>query len=146
MKKIILTLALASFFISCKTGTNATLKSDVDVTIDLVNVKDDKVLVSIIAPTFTTEKATFNIPKIVPGTYSDDDYGQYIDDVKAFDSKGNPLKISKLDVNSYSIGDATKLYKITYLVNDTFDIEKGGEFGESDDVFSPSGTNRCQNE
>ena len=41
MKKIILTLALASFFISCKTGTNATLKSDVEVTIDLVNVKED---------------------------------------------------------------------------------------------------------
>jgi predicted metalloprotease with PDZ domain len=141
MKKIILTLALASFFISCKTGTNATLKLDVEVTIDLVNVKEDKVMVSIATPTFTTETATFNIPKIVPGTYSDDDYGKYIEEVKAFDAKGNPLRITKLDVNSYSISDATKLSKITYLVNDTFDIEKGGGFGNNTDVFSPAGTN-----
>lgn len=142
MKKIILTLALASFLFSCKTTTTtASKQNDVDVTIDLVNVKEDKVMVSIMAPTFITETATFNIPKIVPGTYSDDDYGKYIDDVKAFDAKGNPLRITKLDVNSYTISDATKLSKITYLVNDTYDIEKGGGFGNSSDVFSPAGTN-----
>jgi predicted metalloprotease with PDZ domain len=142
MKKIILTLALASFLFSCKTATTTTSKqNDVEVTIDLVNVKEDKVMVSIMAPTFTTETATFNIPKIVPGTYSDDDYGKYIDDLKAFDTKGNPLRVTKLDVNSYTISDATKLSKVTYLVNDTYDIEKGGGFGESDDVFSPAGTN-----
>jgi predicted metalloprotease with PDZ domain len=141
MKKIILTLALASFLFSCKTGSNTTANNDVNVTIDLVNVKEDKVMVSILAPTFTTETATFNIPKIVPGTYSDDDYGKYIEDVKAFDAKGNSLRITKLDVNSYSISDATKLSKITYLVNDTFDIENGGGFGNNTDVFSPAGTN-----
>jgi predicted metalloprotease with PDZ domain len=141
MKKIIVTLALASFLFSCKTGTNTTAKNEVDVTIDLVNVKDDKVMVSILAPTFTTETATFNIPKIVPGTYSDDDYGKYIDDVKAFDAKGNALTVAKLDVNSYAISNATKLSKVTYLVNDTYDIEKGGGFGNNTDVFSPAGTN-----
>lgn len=142
MKKIILTLALASFLFSCKTATTtASKQNDVDVTIDLVNVKEDKVMVSIMAPTFTTETATFNIPKIVPGTYSDDDYGKYIDDLKAFDAKGNPLRVTKLDVNSYTISDATKLSKVTYLVNDTYDIEKGGGFGNSSDVFSPAGTN-----
>lgn len=141
MKKIILTLALASFLFSCKTATTSSKQEDVEVTIDLVNVKEDKVMVSILAPTFTTTTATFNIPKIVPGTYSDDDYGKYVEDVKAFDAKGNPLRITKLDVNSYSISDATKLSKITYLVNDTYDIEKGGGFGNNTDVFSPAGTN-----
>jgi len=141
MKKIILTLAVASFLFSCKSGTNSSKKNDVDVTIDLINVKDDKVMVSIQAPTFTSETATFNIPKIVPGTYSDDDYGKYIENLQAFDTKGNPLKVAKLDVNSYSISDATKLSKVTYLVNDTYDIEKGGGFGNSTDVFSPAGTN-----
>ena len=142
MKKIILTLAFASFCFSCKTAsTTAAKQNEVDVTIDLVNVNNDKVLVSILAPTFTTETATFNIPKIVPGTYSDDDYGKYIENVKAFDAKGNELTVAKLDVNSYTIGNATKLHKITYLVNDTYDIEKGGGFGNNTDVFSPAGTN-----
>jgi len=142
MKKIFLTLALASFLFGCKTAsTTAAKQNEVDVTVDLVNINNDKVLVSILPPTFTTQTATFNIPKIVPGTYSDDDYGKYIEDVKAFDAKGNALTVAKLDVNSYTIGNATKLHKITYLVNDTYDIEKGGGFGESDDVFSPAGTN-----
>lgn len=141
MKKIFLTLAIASFLFSCKTGTIANEKSEVDVTIDLVNVKDDKVMVSILAPTFTSETATFNIPKIVPGTYSDDDYGKYIENVQAFDAKGNLLTVAKLNVNSFAISNATKLSKVTYLVNDTYDIENGGEFGKSDDVFSPAGTN-----
>jgi predicted metalloprotease with PDZ domain len=142
MKKIFLTLALVSFLFSFKTATTTSSKQkDVNVTIDLINIKEDKVMVTILVPTFTTEIATFNIPKIVPGTYSDDDYGKYIEDFKAFDAKGNELTVVKKDVNSYTIGNATKLSKVTYLVNDTYDIEKGGGFGESEDVFSPSGTN-----
>lgn len=70
MKKIILSLALVSFLWSCKTTNTATTtssKNEVDVTIDLVNVKDDKVQVTIVPPTFTSETATFMIPKTVPG-------------------------------------------------------------------------------
>ena len=142
MKKIILSLAMVSFLWSCTSTQNATsTKNEVDVTIDLVNVKDDKVMVTIATPTFTTETTTFHIPKTVPGTYSEDDYGRFVENVKAFDAKGNALKIAKIDENSYTISEATKLAKITYLVNDTYDTEGGAGFGESEDVFSPAGTN-----
>jgi len=142
MKKIILSLALVSFLWSCTSTQNAaSKKNEVDVTIDLVNVKDDKVLVSILTPSFTAETTSFHIPKTVPGTYSEDDYGRFVENVKAYDAKGNALKITKTDENSYTISDATKLFKITYLVNDTFDTEGGGGFGASEDVFSPAGTN-----
>lgn len=70
MKKIILSLAVVSMLWSCKTtNTSTASKNEVDVTIDLINVKDDKVMVTITPPAFTTETATFNIPKTVPGTY-----------------------------------------------------------------------------
>ncbi|MEZ4854224.1 peptidase M61 [Flavobacterium sp.] len=144
MKKIILSLAFASFIWSCKTTNTAssTSQNEVDVVIDLVNVKDDKVQVTIVPPKFNSETATFMIPKTVPGTYSEDDYGRYIENVIAYDAKGNKLAVAKLDVNSYKINDAKKLSKITYWVNDTFDTEKGGAFtGNSDDIFSPAGTN-----
>lgn len=143
MRKIILSLVAVGFLWSCNSTQNAvtTTRNDVDVTIDLINVKNDKVLVTILPPTFTTETTTFYIPKTVPGTYSEDDYGRFIENVKAFDSKGNMLKIAKIDENSYVISDAKKLTKVTYLVNDTFDIESGEGFGESEDVFSPAGTN-----
>lgn len=141
MKKIILSLAIASFIWSCKTSPSTSKKEEVDVLIDLVNIQDDKVTVTISTPTFTTETTTFNIPKTVPGTYSEDDYGRYIENVRAFDASGNGLRITKITENSYKIDEANKLSKITYLVNDTYDTEKGGGFGESEDVFSPAGTN-----
>ena len=141
MKKIIVSLSLVGFLWSCSTTKTATKQNDVAVTIDLVNVKDDKVMVTVTPPTFTNETATFHFPKTVPGTYSEDDYGRFIENVKAYDAKGNALKVAKTDENSYSISDATKLAKITYLVNDTFDTEGGAGFGESEDVFSPAGTN-----
>lgn len=142
MKKIILSLSLVSFLWSCtSTQKVTTTKNEVTVTIDLVNVQDDKVQVTINTPTFSTETTTFHIPKTVPGTYSEDDYGRFIENVKAFDAKGNALKIAKMDENSYVISEAKQLAKITYLVNDTYDTEGGGGFGASEDVFSPAGTN-----
>lgn len=100
MRKIILSLSLLGVLWSCNSTQNAvTTKNDVEVTIDLINVKDDKVAVTILPPSFTTETTTFHIPKTVPGTYSEDDYGRFVENVKAYDSKGNPLKIAKIDEN-----------------------------------------------
>lgn len=141
MKKLICSLALAAVLVSCKTTqNNAPTINDVNVAIDLVNVNDDKVMVTIIPPTFTTETVTFHIPKTVPGTYSEDNYGRFVEDVKAYDVKGNPLTVTKKDENSWTIADAKKISKITYLVNDSFDVEVSGGMGGKD-VFSPAGTN-----
>lgn len=145
MKKVLIALSCAMLLMSFKTSNGTppvnTPKNDVSVSIDLVNVIDDKVKVTITNPTITTETVTFNIPKIVPGTYSEDNYGRFVENVKAFDKKGKALKIAKMDENSYTIYDAKKLAKVTYYVNDTYDTEGGAGFGESEDVFSPAGTN-----
>jgi predicted metalloprotease with PDZ domain len=142
MKKIICTLASAIVLLSCKTQqtTTATVSPQVNVSIDLNNIKEDKVMVTILPSPSNINEITFNIPKTVPGTYSTDNYGKYIENVKAYDAKGNPLTLTKIDENSWKIVDAKKLQKITYWVNDTYDTETGGGFGNSD-VFSPAGTN-----
>ncbi|MFV8339728.1 peptidase M61 [Flavobacterium sp. LB3P21] len=145
MKRIFFTLAFASVLLSCKTASTSTNDSKsvtdiVKVAINLNEVKEDKVLVTITAPKISTDEVTYSIPKIVPGTYSVDDYGKYIQDFKAFDSKGSVLAVTKTDDNTWNIKNAKTLVKITYLVNDTFDTEKGGGFGQND-IFSPAGTN-----
>lgn len=143
MKKILYSLAVVSMLWSCKTtSTTATssVKEEVNVTIDINNVKEDKVLVTVVAPKIKTNEITYSVPKIIPGTYSIDDYGKYMEDFKAFDNKGGQLTVTKTDDNTWNIQNATTLSKITYLVNDTFDTEKGGGFGKND-VFSPAGTN-----
>ncbi|OXA83189.1 M61 family metallopeptidase [Flavobacterium hercynium] len=142
MKKILYTLALATALWSCKTGTTtgAAKNNTVQVNINLIDVKDDKVLVTVTAPQIKTDEIVYSIPKTVPGTYSTDNYGKYAEDFKAFDAKGTALTVKRIDDNSWSIVNAKTLQKITYLVNDTFDTEKGTGFG-NDDVFSPAGTN-----
>ena len=141
-KRILLSLSMAFLVFGCKTGSTQVSKtevSEVAVTINLNDVIDDKVLVTVKAPTITTDEIEYNIPKIIPGTYSVDDYGKLIEDFKAFDKNGAVLTTSKKDVNTWVITNSKKLDKITYLVNDTFDVEGGGGFGSG--IFSPAGTN-----
>jgi predicted metalloprotease with PDZ domain len=143
MRKILFTLAFSSLIWTSKANTTNSVdskKEEIEVTINLTDVKDDQVLVTVKAPKIKTDVITYSLPKTVPGTYSVDDYGKYIADFKAYDAKGNLLTVSKTDDNTWSIQKAKSLVKITYLVNDTFDIEKGRGFGQ-DDIFSPCGTN-----
>lgn len=139
MKKIILGVAIATLFISYQATAQSKKNQKVEVTIDLNVVKEDKVQVTVLAPTITEKEIVYNLPKIIPGTYSVDDYGKFIDDLKALDSKGNELEVTKLDEDSWQIKNTNKLSKVTYWVNDTFDIEGNGGFGKG--VFSPAGTN-----
>jgi predicted metalloprotease with PDZ domain len=102
--------------VELKTASTATNNSKTDtnlvqVSINLNDVKEDKVLVTITAPKNNHEDVTY-IPKIVPGTYSIDDYGKYIEEFKAFDSKGIALIVTKTDDNTWNIKNAKSLAKL----------------------------------
>lgn len=112
-------------------------KSPVFVAMDLRNVVDDKVEVSVDPGAFSTDEVVFHIPKTVPGTYSEDNYGKYVEGFKAFDYDGKELVFTKEDDNTWKIKNGKGLDKVSYWVNDTYDTEN-----EVDDkVFSPAGTN-----
>jgi predicted metalloprotease with PDZ domain len=128
---------------SCNSGKIGTdSNKEILASIDLVTVVDDKVNVIIDPGKFQTETTTFNIPKTVPGTYSNDNYGKYIADFKAYDYQGNELTATKVDQNSWMIANAKKLDKVSYWVNDTFDTE----YNFAEPVFSPAGSNINENE
>jgi len=134
MNKFICTLAFA---LTMGSLAHAQKGGDIKVAIDLNNIKDDQVLVTVTPDAIKENNITYYIPKTVPGTYSDDNYGQFIEGVKAFDKKGKELTVTKGDENSWKIADAKKLAKLTYLVNDSYD----NEAGKKDAIFSPSGSN-----
>lgn len=136
MKNLVCALSAAI----CATTLSAQTKPEINVSIDLNNVKDDKVTVVVSAPKITSDNITYHIPKIIPGTYSEDDYGKFIDNLTATDKKGKALTVTKADENSWTIANAKSLDKITYQVNDTYDIES------KHDIFSPAGTNILENE
>lgn len=139
MKKFSSLIAVALILTAC--GASKSLlsvdKAPIVATIDLLNVVEDRVPVVLDPGVFTNETVVFRIPKTVPGTYSSDNYGKYIQDFIAFDYQGENLPLIKLDENSWSISNGAQLDKVSYWVNDTYDTEN-----EVDDaVFSPAGTN-----
>ncbi len=143
MKKTLFLFAFVTVLWSCKTASSsssASIKEEIQVNINLNDIKDDKVLVTVKPPKIKTDEVTYHLPKTVPGTYSEDHYGRYVEDFKAMDKKGILLKVDKKDKNSWVISNAKTLDKITYLVGDTYDIETGKGFG-SDEIFSPAGSN-----
>lgn len=139
MKKNVLFIAAALILNACGAGKALmpVKKSTIVASIDLINVVEDRVQVDLNPGAFTTSTVIFRIPKTVPGTYSSDNYGKYIQDFKALDYKGAELKATKLDDNSWSIANGVNLDKVQYWVNDTYDTENEVE----DAVFSPAGTN-----
>jgi len=142
MKKLICTLVLSMLAITMATAQKKGESNGVGVLIDLKNVVDDKVMVTVTPPAFSAETTTYFIPKIVPGTYSEDNYGKFVENFKAYDKKGKELAVTKADDNSWKIAGAKSLAKVTYFVNDTYDIEGSG----THEIFSPAGTNIAANE
>ncbi|KAB1067105.1 peptidase M61 [Tamlana haliotis] len=149
MKNRFLALSLAGLMLaSCgtkKTSTNdLAVNTPIETTLDLVNINEDRVPVTIDPGRFTVDKVTYRLPKVVQGTYAVSDFGKYVDDIKAYDYDGKEMAINHVDTNTWTISNAKELDKITYLVNDTFDIEENGGIGH-ETPFSPSGTNIEEN-
>lgn len=110
-------------------------QSKIHVVLDLQKVTNDQVTVTVQVPATKAPTLTYSVPEIIPGTYSEDDYGKCIEQFKAFDNKGIELIVSKLNDNSWIINNANTAKTITYKVNDTYDIE------ETHEIFSPAGSN-----
>jgi len=71
--KFFLKLVLISlFFIGCKSLQTQKNKVTDSVEIDLVNIKDDHVLVSFTVPPLTNDTQVYYLPNTVPGTYRTD--------------------------------------------------------------------------
>lgn len=139
MKKVIRYVLAVGLLYGCGAGKALVTVEKVPIvaTLDLINIKNDRVEVSINPGAFTSDNVVFRIPMTVPGTYSSDNYGKYIQDFIALDYEGKVLQVDKTDENTWSVADGKKLDKISYWVNDTFDTENE----VADAVFSPAGTN-----
>ncbi|GFD71479.1 peptidase M61 [Tenacibaculum sp. KUL118] len=144
-KSILTTATIAALLLtSCnstkKTTNDLAVQTPIVTTLDLTKVDNDKVPVTVNPGRFTIEKVTYRLPRVVQGTYSVSDFGKYVDSFKALDYEGNELEVTKVDMNTWEITNAEKLDKVTYLVNDTFDMEVSGGIG-GETPFSPAGTN-----
>ncbi len=140
MKNICILLSVGFLLIGCgstKQSNDIATNIPIATSVDLTQATDDKVPVVINPGRFVQDTIKYYLPKVVQGTYSVSDFGKFVDDFKAIDYKGEELEIKKIDTNTWMITNAKQLDKITYKVNDTYDIENT----EVETPFSPSGTN-----
>ena len=145
MKSLLISIrktgALALFFMCAAftAGAQSTAGNLYRYQLDLTKVTDDKLAVELTTPKLTQKVITFYMPKIIPGTYRNADYGKFVSDIVASDAKGKALPVKKTSDNSWEISSADKLAKITYKVEDIFDTKI------ENDVYSMAATNIEEN-
>ncbi|MBQ4819127.1 peptidase M61 [Aquimarina sp. MMG016] len=140
MKNTLATISIGLLLIGCgstKQPNDLATSLPIKTSIDLTKITDDKAPVIINPGRFIKDTVRYYLPKVVQGTYAVSDFGKYVGDFKALDYQGNEISTEKIDTNTWLITSAKQVDKISYLVNDTFDVEKENK-GEP---FSPSGTN-----
>lgn len=101
---------------------------------NLTALENDQLPVEIVLPRIQADSVEYHLPRIIPGTYDVHNYGRFISEFKALDQEGNALEVEQLDLNRWKITGAQKLFKITYLVDDTYDHP------EETGIFEPAGT------
>lgn len=106
------------------------------ISIDLRKAENDQLPVEILVPTIDQDEVEYHMPKVVPGTYSISDFGRFVKDFRAMDKDGNLLESENISTNRWAIKNATKLSKITYWIEDSFDDFDG--YG-SNRLFEPGG-------
>ncbi len=146
MKKIGLSLLSLLIINACSPKTGEMIEKNAEVSftetpiatsIDLTDVKNDRLLVQIDPGKFDTDTVLFRLPRVVQGTYSVSNFGSFVENFTAYSYDGTQLQIDSTDVNTWTIPNASSLDRLEYLVNDTYDIEQT----EKATPFSPSGTN-----
>jgi predicted metalloprotease with PDZ domain len=89
--------------------------------VDLTKADNDILHIELVSPRLQKTTLNFVIPKIVPGIYGAMNFGQYVKNFQAKDSKNNLLESIKIDENTWQIKGAEDLTRITYDVDDTWD-------------------------
>lgn len=120
--------------ISLMISTSQLALAQYKVSIDLTATEDDYLPVEIDLPPIVQDTIEYQMPKIVPGTYSVYDFGRFVSSFSCLDSAGQELPVSRLTDNRWQIANASQAKTIRYRVEDTRDTKKDNF------VFEPGGT------
>jgi predicted metalloprotease with PDZ domain len=121
-------------------GFAATAQTTYKYSVDLTKPVGDELKVELLVPKISKPEIIFYMPKILPGTYTNSDFGKFVRNLKAFDKAGKSLPVTaQADSNSWKIKKANTLYRLEYNVEDSWDATfKHG-------VYEMAGTNFEEN-
>ncbi|MES2893401.1 MAG: peptidase M61 [Bacteroidota bacterium] len=113
--------SLALLFFGLALNFFAAAQNSYQYTVDLTKAADDKLTVNLVTPAIEKNEIKFYLPKIVPGTYMNSNFGKYVQSLEAFDKAGKRLPVQKAGDNGWTIRNATRLNRLNYVVEDTWD-------------------------
>ena len=117
-------LILILFNLSFSSVLRAHDELSYDYDIDLKNISRSRYQVELDCRPFAQDTLVYHFPWIIPGTYMEANYGQYIHKLKAYDNKGKRIKVQREGTNTFIITPANQIKKITYRVGASWDNRK----------------------
>lgn len=105
------------------------------VDVDLANVFDDRIRISMWPPRVDADTALVIFPVTVPGTYEEHKWWKLVRNFRALDSSLKDLTVRRSADSQFVVENARNLRFISYELDDSFDDTTSGI-----DVFAPAGT------
>jgi len=105
------------------------------VDVDLENVFDDRVRISMWPPRINADTAVIIFPVTVPGTYEENKWWKLVRNFRALDSSLKDLTVRRSADSQFVVENARSLRFVSYEVEDSFDDTTSGM-----EVFAPAGT------
>ncbi len=137
-------MRIPSLILFCVAALHLSAQQGITATIDLRNQANDRLDVELIVPPLGDAPLVFGLPRIVPGIYGVMDHGRLAGRMEAFNAKGEPVPIQRLDVDRWTIPVPQDLHRITYSVDDgweEFDIRFSmGNYRSSEGMVKPEAT------
>lgn len=113
MKKI----ALLIFISSNLLAQDNVFRYELDLT-----KKNDAFNVTILVPQLSENDNVYSFVSYAPGVHQPLDFGRFVKMFKAYDENGNELITNKISTNDIKILEPTKISKIIYEIDDSFDM------------------------
>lgn len=96
---------------------------------------NDTFNVTLTVPNLSSEDSIYSFVSYAPGVHQPLDFGRFVKLFKVFDVNGNELIVNKISTNDFEILEPTKVSKIVYEIDDSFDMST-----EYHPIYPMSGT------
>lgn len=124
-------LFLLLFIWSCSPKTGSQLQDDyssaqevpIETIIDLTAMENDQLTVRVDPGYFKQDTVLYRLPRVIPGTYMESNFGSFVEEMTAFYMNGSSAPVDTTDTNTWTLSNASSVDYLEYKVNDTFDIE-----------------------
>ena len=134
-KSIFLTFIICLCLISSALSNSVASSDYILYEIDLTKSEDDLFHVTLFPGKLSSENQYFNFVAFAPGAHQVLNFGRFVKSFTAYDKNGSIINTENVSLNKWLISVPENVYRIDYLIEDSFDAEVDGH-----KIYPMSGT------